>query len=150
MSVRLANRYDIDVIVNMMKHYADAGPVEILRDVQNEEHVRKFITAILVGSGRIWLAERENRVIGMLISVRNPNLWNPQLVYLQELAWWVEPEFRNTTAGARLLYAYRNYAIDEIEAKRIVGYTISKMINSPDFDYSKLGMTKLEETWIGK
>lgn len=149
-NIRVADRYDIDVIIEMMRHYAAAGPVKLLATNQNEEHVRKFITALLVGAGRIWLAERDNRVIGMLIAARNPNLWNPELVYLQELAWWVEPEARNTTAGARLLYAFRDYAIDEIDSGRCAGYTMSKMINSPDLDYSKLGMNKLEETWIGK
>lgn len=149
-NIRVAERYDIEVIIEMMRHYAAAGPVKLLSTNQNEEHVRKFITALLVGAGRIWLAERDDRVVGMLIAARNPNLWNPELVYLQELAWWVEPEARNTMIGARLLYAFRDYAISEIDSGRCAGYTLSKMINSPDLDYSKLGMNKLEETWIGK
>lgn len=148
-SVRVATRYDLEIILDMMRHYAAVGPVKLLATAQNEDHVRKFLTAILVGAGRIWLGERDGETVGMLICVRNPNLWNPDLMYLQELAWWVEPHARNTMIGARLLYAFRDYAIDEIESGRCAGYTISKMINSPDIDYSRLGMNKLEETWIG-
>jgi hypothetical protein len=142
-NIRIATRTDLDIIVNMMRNYAAAGPVKLLATQQNEQHVRQFITAILLGAGRIWIGEQDNRSVGMLISVRNPNLWNPELIYLQELAWWVEPEAR------RLLYAFRDYAIEQLEANNIAGYTMSKMISSPNLDYSKLGMKKLEETWIG-
>lgn len=148
-SVRVATRYDLDVIIDMMRNYASAGPVTLLATEQNEHHVRQFITAILMGAGKIWIGEQNSKPRGMLIAARNPNLWNPDLVYLQELAWWVEPEARNSMLGARLLYAFRDYAIDELEAKNIAGYTMSKMVTSPDLDYSKLGLHKLEETWIG-
>jgi hypothetical protein len=102
-----------------------------------------------MGAGVIWIGSRDEQPVGMLIAVRNPNLWNPELLYLQEVAWWVEPSARNTMIGARLLYAYRDYAIEAVDKNEIVGYTLSKMITSPELDYSKLGMNKLEETWIG-
>ncbi len=147
--IRIATRYDIDVLVNMMRNYAAAGPVKLLHTNQNETHVRTFLTNIIMGAGVIWIGSRDEQPVGMLIAVRNPNLWNPELLYLQEVAWWVEPSARNTMIGARLLYAYRDYAIEAVDKNEIVGYTLSKMITSPELDYSKLGMNKLEETWIG-
>lgn len=149
-SVVEATRYDIDVVIELLRHYADSNPVGALKAHKNEVHVRQLITALIMGAGKIWIGYRDELPVGMLIAARNPNVWNPDLIYLQELAWWVEPQHRNSMLGARLLYAFRDYAMAEVDAGRIAGYTISKMVSSPDLDYSRLGMNKLEETWIGQ
>jgi RimJ/RimL family protein N-acetyltransferase len=85
---------------------------------------------------------------GMIIALNTFNLWNPKVKELNELAYWVEPKYRGTTIGYRLLKSYIDYAELKKAQGDIRNYTISKMFNSPDLKYHKFGFNKLEEKWI--
>lgn len=106
-----------------------------------------MLNEIIVGRGIIYVADHFGTVVGMLIAMRNPNLWDPKILAMNELAYWVEPEQRNTSAGYKLLSAYRDYCEEQKTAGLIEYYTISKMINSPDIRYDRFGFNKLEEMW---
>jgi N-acetylglutamate synthase-like GNAT family acetyltransferase len=67
---------------------------------------------------------------------------------MYELAWYVKPQYRMGMVGVRLLKAYIDYSIKLKEEGRIKLFTITKMVSSPDFDYSKLGFKKIEENWM--
>lgn len=145
--IRVANKFDIPQVIEMLRHYRSATPWARLADCDNEEYITKLLSAVLAGMGRIFLSEKDNTITGMLLAVRTPNPWDPDLWEVHELAYWVEPEHRGTSAGYRLIKAYQDYCEDEKSAGRIESYTISKMVNSPDLDYSRFGFKKLEEQW---
>jgi N-acetylglutamate synthase-like GNAT family acetyltransferase len=66
---------------------------------------------------------------------------------MNELCYWIEPEWRGGTSGYRLLTAYKEHC-DKLKSQGLIeAYTISKMVNSPDLDYGRFGFKKLEETW---
>ena len=67
---------------------------------------------------------------------------------MQELAWYVKPEFRNTTVGYRLLKSYIEYGDELKEDGRIKFFSVSKMDTSPDVKYQKFGFRKKDENWI--
>jgi GNAT superfamily N-acetyltransferase len=67
---------------------------------------------------------------------------------MYELAWYVKPEYRNTTIGYRLLKEYIDYGKQLKEQGRIKLFTIAKMVTSPNIKYDKFGFNKLDETWI--
>jgi GNAT superfamily N-acetyltransferase len=67
---------------------------------------------------------------------------------MYELAWYVKPEFRNTTIGYRLLKEYVDYGKQLKEEGRIRVFSIAKMVTSPDIKYNKFGFTKIDENWI--
>jgi GNAT superfamily N-acetyltransferase len=83
----------------------------------------------------------------MIMALKNENLWDPEIHAFNELAFWVEPEHRGTSAGYRLLKAYQEAAEQAKASGEIKYYTISKMINSPDLSYDRFGFRKLEEMW---
>jgi N-acetylglutamate synthase-like GNAT family acetyltransferase len=145
--IREATRYDIDVIVEMMRSYSALSPIKQLRTDHNEYHVRQLITAILVGAGKAWLAYKDNKPVGMLLSYRNGNMWNPNVMMLSELAFWVEPEHRHSTYGYRLLTEYDKYASKQLDSGSIAAYTISKLSNS-EFDPSRRGFDWIESTYV--
>jgi hypothetical protein len=62
--------------------------------------------------------------------------------------YWVEPEHRNTTAGYRLLKEYNKQAEKLVEEGKIKLFTMTKMVNSPDLDFSRFGYKKTEEVWV--
>jgi len=146
--IRQANKFDIEIIIELLKKYRDAAPLETIKQASDKEYIEKLLTEIIVGAGFILLAEKDNEIIGMVIAAKLPNIWNPKAAQLSELAYWVNPEHRGGTAAYRLIDAYVK-AGEKLKAEnKISFYTISKMINSPDLKFNKLGFEKLEETWV--
>lgn len=146
--IRQANKFDISQIVEMLKEYRNAAPLEILKQANNQEYIEQFLMALIVGNGFILVAEKENKLIGMLIAGILPNIWNPKVNQCSEIAYWVKPEHRGSTAGYRLIKEYIKECDNLFKSGRIQISTISKMVNSPDLKYQKFGFEKLEETWI--
>jgi N-acetylglutamate synthase-like GNAT family acetyltransferase len=147
MNIRTADKFDLLELVEMMRHYSAHSPVVALRTDHNEEHVRNLLYTIMVGAGVIWVAERDNEIVGMLACIRQQNIWNPKVMLLSELAFWVEEEFRGGSAAYRLLKAYEQYAEEQKRDGHIVAYTISKLHTSI-FKPEKLGYTAIEQTYI--
>jgi len=148
MIIREANRFDIPEILDLLRNYRDATPWSRVAKCDDADYVTKIITFILSGGGIIFIAEDETKLFGMLMAIRNSNAWDPTLIQLDEMCYWVEPEHRGTSAGYRLIKEYVKYAQELKDKGGIEAYTISKMVNSPDLKYDKFGFEKLEEKWI--
>lgn len=146
--IRKGNKFDIPFIVEMLKNYRDAAPLKVLNEANDKEYIEQLLFNFIVGSGFILLAEKDNVIIGIIIAGIIPNIWNPKVKQCSEIAYWVEPEFRGSTAGYRLLKSYIAECDKMMESGKIQMYTMSKMVNSPDLKYEKFGLSKLEETWV--
>ena len=146
--IRKGNKFDIPFIVEMLKNYRDAAPLKVLNEANDKEYIEQLLFNLIVGSGFILLAEKDNVIIGIIIAGIIPNIWNPKVKQCSEIAYWVEPEFRGSTAGYRLLKSYIAECDKMMESGKIQMYTMSKMVNSPDLKYEKFGLSKLEETWV--
>jgi N-acetylglutamate synthase-like GNAT family acetyltransferase len=146
--IRQANKFDIPKIIEMLKNFRSVAPIEVLRQADDREYIEKLLSEIIIGSGFILLAEKDSEIIGMIIGGIIPNVWNPKVRQCSEIAYWVEPEFRGSTAAYRLLKSYFAECDKMMKSGKIQMYTMSKMINSPDLNYQKFGLSKLEETWV--
>lgn len=146
--IRQANKFDIPHIVEMLKNYRDAAPLEILKQANDQKYIENLLNEIISGMGIIFLAEKDNLIIGMIIAGVVNNVWNPRIKQCSEIAYWVELEHRGGTAAYRLLKSYIDECEKMMKSGRIQMYTMSKMINSPDLKYEKFGLSKLEETWV--
>lgn len=146
--IRQANKFDIKAIINLLKQYKESAPLDVLKYANDEEYITKLLSELLAGSGIIFLAEKNNVIIGMLIAIIMPNIWNPKAQQCSEVAYWVDPEFRGGTAAYRLIAAYIKECDAMVKQGKIQFYTMTKMVNSPDLKYNKFGFSKLEETWV--
>lgn len=147
-TIRPANKFDIADLVRMLKNYRDAAPTEFLRSASDQTHIEALLSALIAGSGLVFVAVNGGITAGMLIAMRHTNVWNPTAYQMSELAYWVEPEFRGSTAGYRLLSEYMHKCDELVKSGGISTYTMSKMVTSPDLDYGRFGFMKLEETWV--
>jgi len=82
----------------------------------------------------------------MLLAVCVPFLWDNSQLIMSEVAYWVEPEYRNSTAGYRLLKKYTEMCEDLRDSGRIVNYTVSQLAGQ-ELDYSRFGFKPIEQTW---
>jgi N-acetylglutamate synthase-like GNAT family acetyltransferase len=145
--IRQASKFDTVEIIDMLRDYRMATPWARLAECDNEFHVRRLLAQIFAGGGVIFLSEHQMQVTGMLIAIKNPNIWDPELLVMNELCYWVDPDHRGSTAGYRLLKTYVDHCEQLKQQGQIESYTISKMVNSPDLDYGRFGFEKLEEMW---
>lgn len=145
--IRQATKYDIPVLVEMMKKYAAQAPVPVLREIEshNSTHVEMLLKQILVGRGFI-LIDDQNR--GFIAALIVPNVWCPKVYELRELAWWVEPEYRNSTIGGRLWHKFDSESQMLLDSGRVSFVCTSIMANSPFIDYTKRGYKPMEATFF--
>lgn len=145
--IRLGNKFDTPYIIKMLKDYRSATPWQRMSQCDNEPYIKTLLQQVFAGQGVVFIAERELDPVGMLIAIKNTNIWDPSLVVMNELCYWVDPEHRGGTSGYRLLAAYKQHC-DQLKSQgAIEAYTISKMSNSPDLDFARFGFEKLEEYW---
>lgn len=141
---RIATRHDKDKIIEMMLSFRDESPMRDLIDEENMAYWNQFLDNILAGQGVCFIEDG----IGLILAIILPSIWNPKILTMHELAWWVKPEHRGGLIGMRLLRQYIDYANELKQQNRIKYFTLSKLSTSPDFKYEKLGFKKTDENWI--
>jgi L-amino acid N-acyltransferase YncA len=146
--IRQANKFDIEAIVRMLKSYREQAPTQFLKNANNREHIDKMLGNILAGAGFILIAEKDDETVGMVIAAQHPNIWNPDVSQVSEIAFWLDEAHRGGKLAHRLLHSYIQQCEEWKQENRIQFFAISKMVNSPDLSYDKFGFEKLEETWI--
>jgi hypothetical protein len=148
MQVRRASPFDIPFLLDMLRAYRECAPCGFLHLVDDADYVTQMLTELMAGKGLILVAVNDDGICGMLIAGIGPSIWSPKHLLMREYAYWVNEESRYTSAGYRLLDAYVIYGDALKEEGRIVAYTISNMVNSPDLKYDRFGFQKLEEFWV--
>jgi hypothetical protein len=142
--IRQATKYDKTQIIEMMQLFRAESHIKQYKDLDNVEYWNRLLDNIFLGQGIIYIEDG----IGLIMGVVMPTIWCDKTLVLNELAWYVKPEHRNTTVGYRLLKAYVDYGKQLKETGRIKMFTIAKMVTSPDFKYGRFGFSKLDEIWI--
>jgi len=149
MKVRIATKFDLPDIYRMLRSFRNNTPIEFMKDCDNEPYIAKLFTTLLAGAGIVLVAcNNEEKVVGIIAGIINSNIWEPEIKALRELIFWVDESSRGSSAGARLIKAYGEVAQQLIEKERIKIYTMTKMINSPDLNFTRYGYRKSEEVWV--
>lgn len=142
--IRQATKYDKTQVIEMMQLFRAESKIEQYKDLDNFEYWNRLLDSILSGQGIIYIEDG----IGLIMGIVMPTIWCDKTLVLNELAWYVKPEHRNTTVGYRLLKAYVEYGKELKRSGRIKMFTIAKMVTSPDIKYDRFGFSKLDEIWI--
>jgi N-acetylglutamate synthase-like GNAT family acetyltransferase len=142
--IRQATKYDITQLTEMIRMFRDESPIQQYKDIDNPEYFSKLVSGILAGQGVIYIEDN----VGFIMGIITPVIWCDKTLAMYELAWYVKPEYRHKTTGYKLLKAYIDYAKELKAQGRIKLFTITKMITSPDIDYSRFGFQKIEENWM--
>lgn len=136
--IRLATRYDIPRLLEIVEAYAYENPIKCLGNPKNHfpRYVEELLFSIIVGRGFILI---DNHMRGALIAIKNNNVWSPNIKELNELLWWVEPEHRNGSIGGRLWKAFDERAKEMLKAGDIDFVVTSVSASGPLIDYTKRG-----------
>jgi hypothetical protein len=145
--IRLATRYDIPRLLEIVEAYAYETPIKCLGRPNNHfpKYVEEMLFSIIAGRGFIYI---DNNMRGALIAIKQGNVWSPNVKELHELLWWVEPEHRNGTIGGRLWKAFDERAEAMLKAGDIDFVVTSISANGPLIDYTKRGYTPLGASFV--
>ena len=142
--IRQATKFDKTEVTEMMRMFRDEADLPEYLDAEDDSYWNLLLDTMLAGKGVNFLEEGK----GLLMAIIHPTIWSNKVNTMQELAWYVKPEFRHTTIGYRLLKAYIEYGDELKEDGRIKFFSVSKMDTSPDIKYQKFGFRKKDENWI--
>lgn len=142
--IRQANKFDKQDIISLMLEFKNESDIQELREINNPEYWDRLLNTILAGAGIIFIEPGKGLIMGLI----SHSAWCDKTLQLYELAWYVKPEYRNTSLGYRLLKSYVDYGNELKQSGRIKFFTIAKMVTSPDIKYDRFGFKKLDENWI--
>ena len=128
----------------MMKLFRAESNIEQFQNIDNEPYWNRLLDNIIAGMGVVFIEDGK----GLIMALISHTAWCDKTYQMYELAWYVKPEFRNTSVGYRLLKTYVDYGKQLKEEGRIKLFSIAKMVTSPDVKYTKFGFAKLDENWI--
>jgi len=145
--IRKATKYDIPKLLQMVNGYAAEFPCGLANDPQwfDEKYLSSLLMTIIAGCGFVLMDDDER---GFLAAIIVPNVWNPKILELSELAWWVYPEHRNSTIGGKLWIEFDREAEKLKASGRIKLIKTSLTVKSPKINFEKRGYTMLETAYI--
>jgi hypothetical protein len=134
--IRLATRYDIPRLLEIVEAYAYENPIKTLGKTEhhNPKHVEQLLFSIILGKGFILI---DNNMRGALIAIKQNNIWSPNVKELHELLWWVEPEHRKGSVGGRLWKEFDKIGTEMLERNDVDYVITSVSAKGPLIDYTK-------------
>jgi hypothetical protein len=142
--IRQATKHDKKQIIELMKLFRAESNIKQYQGLDNEPYWNRLLDTILAGAGVVFIEDK----VGLIMALITPTIWCDKTFYMQELAWYVTPQKRNTSVGYRLLKKYIEYGNELKTQGRISMFAIAKMVTSPNIKYDKFGFTKLDENWM--
>lgn len=110
--LKIADQSDIKGILRLVKQLFGSSVYASNLDI-DEEHVKNLAlqyTQADQQQGCIILLVKRDKPVGLLACSHMPLLFNPKYKSAVELAFWIEPEYRNNTSLKMLLGAYKYWA----------------------------------------
>lgn len=104
-SIRKATELDLFSLIHIAKNF-----VEYFNHFAWDKDSVKETLEQLLKIGTVYVAEKDNIVVGVIGGVVVQNMWNKHEVIYQELFWWVEEEHRESSISIRLLKEFENAA----------------------------------------
>lgn len=130
-------------LVEMATRFILSSPYGTILKVEPE--LMLALVDTMLENGVVWVAELEpGQVVGMLGIWQATHPFDGRKV-ADEIAWWVEPEYRNTSAGWRLFTYMEGWCVQN----RLHMVKMVAPEGSPVADfYQRMGYQAVETTWI--
>lgn len=147
--IRLADHKDTKIIVALLKKFLlETCYGEKARMAsENLEHLCKLVW-MTQQYGYIWLAYAKDEPVGLLMAIKEPNMWLPESKELKEIVWYVMPEYRTSTLAGRLFLEFCKKGQALLKQGQIDQMFTTRMTTTDSVDYEKRGFELREMTYI--
>lgn len=138
---------DINKAIVLLKEFIRETVYRDHEQQVNEMHLGKLVHMIMHGHFA-WLAELDDRPVGILLAVKEPNMWAPSQKQMRELVWYVLPEHRSGATAGRLFLEYCRVADELLEQGQIQGYFTTRMATTEPVNLERRGFRLTEQTYL--
>ena len=146
--IKLATHNDTLAIVELLRRFLGETSYSQAHEAVNDtEHLCKIVW-LVQQHGYIWLAYQNNVPVGLLMAVKEPNMWLPSAREMKELVWYVVPEHRSSTVGGKLFLQYCKKGDDLLAQGKIQGYFTTRMTTTRNIDLERRGFRLTEQTFL--
>jgi hypothetical protein len=145
--IRLATRSDLNIIADLIIDFLQETSYAKHTDHVDRQHILRLAYAVL-HQGYIWMLWNDKVCVGLLIAVKEQNIWMPDKVSLREMVWYVKQEYRKTTGAGRLFIKFCEKGDELMEAGEIEGFFTTRMTSTTDYDLERRGFRLTEKLYI--
>jgi GNAT superfamily N-acetyltransferase len=148
MNIRLANKFDVNHVINLIHKFQEANklPESLMKEL-DDTYLNKLFYHLISGAGVVYLAEVGSNAVGMIIGMKSSSPWFPNQITLKELMLYTLKEHEGKGIASKLLKAYNDKAKELLENKDISLYAVSITKDLGKLNYEKYGYKKIEEIW---
>lgn len=145
--IRLATRSDLNVVTDLLTEFLLETSYDKHLDEIDNDHIKKLVFSVLQ-HGYIWLYYNGEIAVGLLVAVKEQNIWMPTKTSLRELVWFVRQEYRGTVGAGRLFIEFCQQAERLLNNGSIQGYFTTRMTTTQDYDLESRGFRLTEKLYL--
>jgi len=150
MIIRPATKFDLSYFIHIIQKINDNDELgDIIQADLDDYHLNSIFATVLAGAGLCYIAESETN-IGIIMGIISPNIWAPQYLFMHEIVYYVDEEYRNTRAGYLLFKEFDKKCQELVLQKRIHHITLSMPKTLLDINFERFDYEVSEKTWIKK
>lgn len=142
--IRDSKEEDFDTLADFCVKFWETTDFD---DEPDWEHMRSMIEFSHQG-GTLLVSERDGHPVGFLAVTAGPLLGNPRVKIAVELAWWMEPEYRNGKDSIHLIKKME----EKLRGLNVKYFSMMSMQSSSPHlvnrIYEKLGYEHAETTYL--
>lgn len=146
--IRTARIGDVERIIDLLINFANEAPIKSLHNPRVNRRKMGHTLVQLMLNGCVLVGEKDGKIQGMIIASIVDDVWLEYVKTLREVAWWVEPEYRHTTLGYRLLQEYVKFGKLLKQKEIISDFTMTTMVNSPELKLEDRGWRFIEMNYV--
>jgi len=148
MQVRAAIAEDLPKYKDQARVFHAASPVHSAIDFDDDGYANFYLAALTNPDIGMWLAESEDKVVGIAGALMYPIYFSPNTRVAQELWWWLTPDSRGTGAGAAMFAQIEQWAVEQ-KAQAIFMIALEdSRVDSMVKVYGRAGYRPTERTFM--
>ena len=141
--IRRAESSDVDWIMAQLKSFAKF--IETKHSLYGDEAYSKDCLQYLIDKHYLSIAEKEKVLVGFSAGYFNPHLFNPSILVLCELFWWVVPEHRKSRVGAMLMNEFISFGKKNAQW---ISFSLNRFTEVNETSLLKRGFHLHEKTYL--
>jgi GNAT superfamily N-acetyltransferase len=148
LNVRKATIEDLPQYVVLAQEFHAASPMHGAIAFDPEGYSNFFTGAAQNPNIGLWLAESDNKVVGITGAINYPLYFSPNSNVVQELWWWLTPDARGTGAGAKMFDCIKIWAKEKNASAMFMIALEDDRAGKMEKLYRRAGFKPLERTFI--
>ena len=148
MLVRKATETDLPEYIKLAQAFHTASPMHGSIGFDVPGYSQFYLSSLQNDSDGIWLAEIENKIVGICGALVYPLYFNPSALVVQELWWWLTPASRGSGAGGQMFKQIEQWAKDKNASALFMIALEDNRAKKMENLYIRAGFKPMERTFI--